>query len=357
MSTTIALSADETAPQRAEVLRRLHGVCREPALAPLAARLDELAALVHADLAELECDLSIPEGPRAVQRGARHLLALGGKRLRPLCLALAARAGAGFDAKVRSLAVAVELVHAATLLHDDVVDLGDTRRGGPSTRALYGNAVSIFAGDWLLIEALRRVRSAAVPGTLERLLDVIEEMILAESLQLEARGRLDTDRELWERVARGKTAALFRWAMFSGARAGGLSDAAAAALEQYGLHLGIAFQAVDDLLDLSGDPRATGKALFADLREGKMTYPLILALERDPDAAPVVRRALDGSGDETLAYSAVAAILERTGALQDCRALAETHAALAVEALARLPSGPAIDALATVAFAVVARRG
>jgi octaprenyl-diphosphate synthase len=344
------------APGRSELLRRLQALCGPRNLDTLGARLEDLAGLVDADMAALECELAVPAGPRVVHRGARHLLSLGGKRLRPMCVALASRVGTGFDRRARALAVSVELVHAATLLHDDVVDLGETRRGAPSTRAIWGNAVSIFAGDWLLVEALRWVRAAAVPDTLERLLDVIEEMILAESLQLEARGRIDTGRDVWLRVVEGKTAALFRWAMFAGARAGGLGPSEVGALETYGLHLGIAFQAIDDLLDLSGDPRTTGKALFSDLREGRMTYPLILALERNAAAEPALRAALCDEHDDASAWAAVLPILERTGALEDCRAFAESHALRAVEAIAGLPRGRATDALITVAEAVVSRR-
>jgi octaprenyl-diphosphate synthase len=358
MSTVaVAARSPGSEPGRLDVLRRLEAICGDRNLASLGARLEDLAGLVHADMASLERDLSLPTGPRAVHRGAEHLISLGGKRLRPMCVALAARIGSGFDARARSLAVAVELVHGATLLHDDVVDLGDTRRGAPSSRAIYGNAVSIFAGDWLLIEALRRVRTAAVPGTLERLLDVIEEMIVAESLQLEGRGRLDTGREVWRSVVEGKTAALFRWAMFAGGCVGGLAEDEVRTLEQYGVHLGVAFQAIDDLLDLDGDQRATGKALFADLREGKMTYPLILALERDSATEPLLRSVL-GTEDEArdgARFDDILAVLGRTGALEDCRALAEAEARKAVACLSALPPGRAIEALVTVAEATVAR--
>lgn len=357
MSTAVAAPVTDTG--RAEVLRRLQSICRDRDLASLAGRLEDLASLVHADMAALERELALPPGTRAVHRGAEHLVALGGKRLRPMCVALATKLGSGLDGRGRALAVSVELVHSATLLHDDVVDLGDSRRGAPSTRAIWGNAVSIFAGDWLLIEALRRVRGAGVPGTLERLLDVIDEMIVAESLQLEGRGRLDTGRELWQRVVEGKTAALFRWAMFAGGRAGGLGEGEVRALEQYGLHLGVAFQAIDDVLDLSGDQRTTGKALFADLREGKMTYPLILALERDRATEPLLREVLatsEASDADHARFAEIVRVLESCGALSDCRALAESHAAKAIAMLDSLPGGRATDALVTVAEATVSRR-
>ena len=264
MATAVAARIEGTDTGRADVLRRLESICRDRDMTSLGRRLEDLAGLVHADMASLERDLALPDGPRAVHAASAHLVALGGKRLRPMCVALAARIGSGFDARARALAVAVELVHNATLLHDDVVDLGNTRRGAATSRAVWGNAVSIFAGDWLLVDALRRVRAAEVPGTLERLLDVIDEMIQAESLQLERRGRLETGRETWERVVEGKTAALFRWAMYAGGRAGGLGERAADALERYGHHLGVAFRAVDDLLDLAGEAATTGKALFAE---------------------------------------------------------------------------------------------
>src|SRR5439155_11378446 len=125
---------------------------------------------------------------------------LRGKHLRPLCVALASRLGAGFTAPARSLAVAVELVHSATLLHDDVVDVADRRRGEPSARIVYGNAASIFAGDWLLVAALRRIAATGIDGLLERMLAVIDDMIAAESLQLERRGRLAGDRDDYFRI-------------------------------------------------------------------------------------------------------------------------------------------------------------
>src|SRR5512139_3889306 len=197
-----------------KVLSSLRSVCDSQGLGDLSARLVELAELVRWDMKELEQALeTVPRGESAVHKSGIHLLDQGGKRLRPMCVALAARCGTGFGPEARELGVAVELVHCATLLHDDVVDVGDTRRGAPAARTLYGNAASIFAGDWLLVEALRRVRAVEVPGTLERLLDIIEEMIFAESIQLENKGRIDTRRKSYFDVVEGKTAALFRWAM------------------------------------------------------------------------------------------------------------------------------------------------
>jgi octaprenyl-diphosphate synthase len=378
MTTPISVVGDAAPRRRASseaardpLMDRLSSLCRDRGLGGLAARLGELSALAGGDLAAVEAALAETaprdgerrrDGARPmVVRAASHLLELGGKRLRPLCVALAARCGEGFGEAARELAVAVELVHSATLLHDDVVDLGERRRGAPTARAVYGNAASIFAGDWLLVEALRRVRETAVDGALAELLDVIGEMILAESIQLERRGRLDPDRASWLRVVEGKTASLFRWAMYAGARAGRLDEARAAALARYGQQLGVAFQAVDDLLDFTGSETVLGKALFTDLREGKMTYPMILAVEREPALLPRIERlaaTLDGDGEGEAAAPDTAWLVEalgRTGAVDGCRAFARARAAEAVGALEVLPPSEARDALATVALAAVDR--
>jgi len=349
---TAALAASD------ELLTRLGSVVGRRGLPDLEDRLAELAALVVDDMTSVEGALQeLPNGRSVVHASGHHLLGLGGKRLRPMCVALAARCGAGFDANGRAHAVAVELVHNATLLHDDVVDVGMVRRGAPAARTVYGNAASIFAGDWLLVEALRRVRRCRVDGTLDRLLEIIEEMIFAEAIQLENRGALRPDARTWFRVVEGKTAALFRWAMFAGARTGGLNDAATAALERYGQHLGVAFQAVDDLLDLTGDSRATGKVLFTDLREGKMTYPLIVAVEREPALLALLERIVsdDGALDRDEMRGEVRAALERTDAAAACKELAQTHAARAVDALDPLPPSQAVESLVTVAEATVHR--
>src|SRR6185503_17547914 len=224
------------------VLDRLAQVSAARGAPSLGERLASLDRWVRADLVAFEAELeAIPRGTRVVHAAAHHLLDLRGKHLRPLCVALASRLGDGFTAPARALAVAVELVHTATLLHDDVVDLAERRRGQPAACVVYGNAASIFAGDWLLVSALRRIAAAGVDGLLDRMLAVIDEMIVAESVQLERRGRLAGARDDYFAIVEGKTAALFRWAMVAGARAAGLPAAAEGALERYGFHLGVAF--------------------------------------------------------------------------------------------------------------------
>ena len=363
----------------APVIDRLATVSATRGARDLGERLTDLGRWVRADLADFETELElIPRGARVVQQAAHHLLDLRGKHLRPLCVALATRLGDGFTPRARALAVAVEMVHTATLLHDDVVDLADKRRGEPAACVVYGNAASIFAGDWLLVAALRRIAAANVPGMLDRMLEVIDEMILAESLQLERRGtnflarraepgslHLGAERAEYFRIVEGKTAALFRWAMQAGARAAGLDDATEAALDRYGLHLGVAFQAIDDELDFED---GTGKDPLADLREGKMTYPLVVALEREPglrgqiaDALAALARApsdssVPASGATGGALSQIATTVRATGALVATRKLAEEHAHRALDAISGFASGPARDALETVALASLERK-
>ncbi len=350
---TVALHPTPPGPG---VLVSLEATAARRGLDVLALELAKLRELVLADLAEVALVLDEREPPeRQVARAAHHLLDLGGKRLRPTCVALAARCGDAPDLVVRDLAVAVELVHSATLLHDDVVDLGDTRRGAATPRAVYGNAASIFAGDWLLVEALRRVRATRMPDALDGLLDTIEEMIFAESLQLERRGKLVPDLDTWLKVARGKTASLFRWGMGAGARAGGLDDGACAALEAYGEELGVAFQAVDDLLDVAGDERATGKALFADLAEGKVTYPLCIALAREPQLVGPLAGAVESGGADAALLAELRAGLVRTGALDETRTFARARVEAGKARLAVLPPSRARAALAAVADSTVKR--
>ncbi len=334
-------------PPSPAVMARLRDLCLERGLDELATNLDELGQWIAEDLVDVERQLQElePSPTSLVEHAGTHLLRVGGKRLRPLCVILASRVGGGASPAIIDLAVAVELVHNATLLHDDVVDLADQRRGHRAARAEYGNAASIFAGDWLLVEALRRVDRAAVPGTMPALLETIAQMIDAESVQLENRGRVHTDRNLYFEIAEGKSATLFKWAMRAGALGGGLSEVQSRALEEFGRHMGVAFQVIDDLIDVAGDPRETGKSLFTDLREGKMTFPVILALESEPSLAPTLEAVAAGE-DRT---GEVLEAVRRSDAVARSRALAQERIEAAIDALVSLPQGPATGALSMLA--------
>jgi octaprenyl-diphosphate synthase len=341
-----------------DVVKSLEKGCEDHGLDPLAGRLAALRAFLASDLDEV--DLALAQvglgGQTVAHASARHLLGQDGKRLRPICVALAAHAGRGFSDAARTYAVAVELVHSATLLHDDVVDLGARRRGADAARVIYGNAASIFGGDWLLVEALCRIQKAGQPEVLARMLEVIKEMVIAESMQLGRRGRLDGSRAEYFRIVDGKTASLFRWAMFAGAKAGGMSPDGCEALVEYGKKLGIAFQLVDDVLDVAGDPETTGKAMLADLGEGKMTYPLLLAMERCPELLPLLEAACSGEEVRPDVGARVSATLRASGVVDDCLALARRLCTEAIEVIDPLPDGIAKTALEAVARATPERR-
>lgn len=355
------------------VIDRLARICVARGVPPGERDLGTLLADLSSDLVEIERALDAlgarleggdpgaaahDLGGTPVYGAMRHLLGAKGKRLRPLCVLLAARAaGEANGAALRELAVSVELVHNATLLHDDVVDLGEERRGRETSRRIFGNAASIFGGDWLLVEALERVRRAEVPGALERLLSVLKEMLDAEALQLERRGRTSRAREDHAAIVRGKTASLFRWAVFAGGRAAGAGDAECAALEAYGDSLGMAFQLVDDVLDVAGDPAATGKVPLSDLAEGTITYPLVVAFERDADLAALAEAAISGGEARALAAARdrLPRVLAATRAVEETIDLANEYTRRAVAALHALPYTDGREALEAVAWALTQR--
>ncbi|MBI4509216.1 MAG: polyprenyl synthetase family protein [Deltaproteobacteria bacterium] len=319
-------------------------------------RLASLRELTEGELDKLDALLPrlCTDAPRDVCSAARHLLCAGGKRVRPLLVFLSSRA-AGLEppaaSAVRQLAIAAELVHNATLLHDDVIDDALRRRGQVAARVLWGNTVSVLGGDFLLVRALELVQASEIPGALISLLAVIRRMVEGEALQLDRRGKLDPDEEAYRAVADAKTASLFGWCGRAGALAARADHDIVRALHQYGVHLGRAFQIVDDVLDLAGDSAALGKDLLGDLREGKLTLPVLVALRRDPSLSLTLAKAAEATDEAQGAELAAAVAKEtaRTGALDVARAeaVAETNAACA--ALDIVPKSPYREALAGIA--------
>ena len=370
---------DESAPSA--VLLPLAQVARREGLASLAERLLALRAWLADDLGALEMGLSkvdeeaalaqagptsseqvagtrplhLPQGS-GTERAVRHLLELPGKRIRPLCVLLASRLGDADVHKARQVAMACELVHAATLLHDDVVDDSTERRGAKAARVVFGNSASILAGDHLLVHALLTVHEVDEPALLRSLLQVMRRMVRGEALQLERRGSFSPSREAYLEVIRGKTAALFGWGLSAGATLAHLPAAERCALERAGLHLGMAFQLVDDVLDIEGDPYVTGKAALQDVREGKLTWPLILASERDESVlANLVEAARRGREMSAPAMQQLLERIRNSGAIEDTRAYARAEAQAASEALASLPPSRGRESLLLVVHSAVHR--
>lgn len=331
----------------------------------LAHRIAEVQQWLADDLTELETFISDLHGaasgsPRQVNiadRASEHLLGRPGKRIRPMCVLVGARLGRNVDPRhARDVAVASELVHVATLLHDDVIDEGTERRGALTARMVYGNSASILAGDHLLVEALRLVRGTGQLRLLDSLFASISDMVAAEALQLERRGRFDPDRDGYLQVIEGKTAALFRWSLAAGGVLGALPDETVEALGRAGMALGLAFQLIDDVLDLEGSSLSTGKSALADLREGKLTWPLIVAAERDSAILAELRDlALGDSGAGPERLLGIVEKTRRLGALDATRTFASEQAELAHRALKAVPDSPARRAIEIVIDAAVER--
>ncbi|MCG3189428.1 MAG: Octaprenyl diphosphate synthase [Burkholderiaceae bacterium] len=273
-----------------------------------------------------------------------YIVGAGGKRIRPRLVLLFARA-LGFHGAARfELAAIVEFIHTATLLHDDVVDESSMRRGHPTANALFGNAASVLVGDFLYSRAFQMMVSVGSMRVLEVLADATNVIAEGEVLQLINMHDPDTSVEDYLRVIRFKTAKLFE----ASARLGAVIAQAPAELEEvcadYGRSLGTAFQLVDDLLDYEGDPAQLGKNVGDDLREGKPTLPLLMAMSRgSADERSLLRRAIVNGEVERLRD--IVGIVRRTGALDATRAAARAEARKAQACLTRLPPGPAKDAL------------
>lgn len=313
--------------------------------ARLERRIQNVQELLAGDLAWIEDTLgtAVADGPSPGTDAAKHLVARGGKRVRPIALLLSAACFGGVNQKARELAVVAELVHSATLLHDDVIDEGMERRGAPTSRLAWGNGVSVLAGDLLLVGALDRTARHA-PEVMPDLIGTLRRLVEGEIVQLRGRSELDVTEATYERILRDKTASLFSWATRTGARVAGASPADQERLSGFGERLGIAFQLVDDVLDYSGEQ--SGKSLLTDLREGKLTLPLVLAVARRPELAQSLRRI--HAGDREPVQLVSEAVIE-TGACDEVRRRAGEYTQTAVEALSSLVPGPARVLLENVA--------
>jgi octaprenyl-diphosphate synthase len=291
-----------------------------------------------------------------LQGAARHLVSAGGKRIRPMVTLLSCGACGGAMRAAVPFAVAAELTHSATLLHDDVIDDGPVRRGQPASRVIWGNAVSVLSGDWLLTRALEIVAAEpAGKSALGPLLATMRRLVEGEVLQLSLRGTFAASEKDYMAVVIGKTASLFGWATAAGAWAAGVNGRIPEALVQFGEGIGIAFQLVDDALDYAADPKALGKKLGTDLLEGKATLPLIRACEAQPLLRERLRALVDGQADGNAVAGEVIEAVKRTGGVDAARALAREHTRVAMSALAEIPDGVHRRALHEAAVSLTER--
>lgn len=289
----------------------------------------------------------------------RHLLSAGGKRIRPILTLLFAGAADRLGDHARALACAGELVHLATLLHDDVIDGADLRRGQPTPRVVWSNTASVLGGDYALTRALDLVSSAPPSEPLREAIETLRLLVEGEVLQLDHRGATTLDTRGYHEIIERKTASLFRWCCRAGAHLGGDPDMIDIA-STYGWSLGICFQVVDDVLDFSAATEDLGKAPFTDLRDGKLTLPLLLAFDARPELRDRVAVLVDGAAGAASHGHADAErdlldALVSTGALDRARAIAADHARRAHDAAQQLPASPWREAMVAIATALASR--
>ncbi len=287
---------------------------------------------------------------------AEHLIEAGGKRLRPLLTVAAARlAGAKTEGHLK-LAAAVEFIHTATLLHDDVVDGSERRRGKVAAHLIWGAASSVLVGDFLFARAFElMVETGSLPalGILARASRVIAE---GEVMQLTGAHDMNLTEALYLQIISAKTAELFAAAAEAGATAANASPAAVAGLRDYGLKLGLAFQLVDDALDYGGVSEMLGKDAGDDFREGKATLPLILAIARSgPKEAAFWIRTIDRREQTEGDFKRARELVLGSGAVESTLQFAQDHAEEAKMALGLFPAGPWRDALYELADFAVSR--
>jgi len=285
----------------------------------------------------------------------RHLHAGGGKRLRPMLVLLSSRlVGTGGLRAIR-LAAVVELIHTATLVHDDVIDGASTRRGRPAPNVKWGNQTSVLAGDWIYMKGFQIALREADNRMLDLLIRVTQLMVEGELIQLERLGSLEVSEADYMDLVSRKTAALFSACARLGAACAGGNERVEQHLGEYAWNLGMAFQLVDDVLDFIADEEILGKPVGSDLREGKLTLPLIYALEEaGPEARRLIASVLEDRGYQRVPFETVLK-LAQSGGIQRARRRAEQFAEAARGLISNFPVSPYQRALHALTELVVER--
>ena len=327
-----------------------------PFESPQSASVERLAGLIAPDMARVNTAILARTGSDVtmIPEVANHLISSGGKRLRPmLTLAMAQLSGYAGDGHIK-LAAAVEFMHTATLLHDDVVDQSDMRRGKQAARMLWGNEASVLVGDFLLGQAFKMMVEVGSLQALDILSSAAAVIAEGEVMQLGAAKNTATNEDEYLAVIRAKTAELFAAACEVGPVLAGRNKSEIAACRSYGMNLGIAFQLIDDALDYGGKSAKLGKNVGDDFREGKITLPVVLSFRRGSDSERAFWNRTLGQGeindgDLDMAMS----LMARHHAIEDTVGRARHYGAIATDALALVPPSGIKTALEeTVAFCI-----
>src|SRR4249919_1091480 len=308
------------------------------ALAPTLPGIAQIQSLAAADMAQVNTLIRtrLDSDVVLIQQISEHIVAAGGKRLRPLLVVLTAQALGHRGSDQHQLAAIIEFIHTSTLLHDDVVDESDLRRGRKTANALWGNAPSVLVGDFLYSRSFQLMVELDSMAIMRVLADTTNQIAEGEVLQLLHVHNPDTDEAAYLRVIERKTAVLFAAATRLGALVAGGDEATQRACADFGMNLGLAFQIADDVLDYTADAEMLGKNLGDDLAEGKATLPLIHAMAK---ATPALRERLAQivSACDTSAMDEVLSAIQESGGLDYSRRVAEGYAREAEAALAALP--------------------
>ncbi len=291
-----------------------------------------------------------------IDRIGAYLAQGGGKRIRPALLLLACRACGYRGDRAILLASVVEFIHTATLVHDDIIDEATVRRGRRSANSRWGNDITVLLGDFLYTKSMSLALSQDNLPVLRVLSDVTLRMIEGQLLEIEGNGDLDIGEEDHLDIIRRKTADLFSACLRIGAMLAGVGERKEEALARYGLNLGICFQMVDDLLDFTAEEKVLGKPVASDLREGKLTLPVIYLLRRGGrKASDLVQAVLADRGFARVSREEMLALAREHGVLEECRALAERYAELARQELAAFEPSPYTEALEILPDFILAR--
>lgn len=308
--------------------------------------IDSVRELLSADMAGVNALIhsSLHSDVALINQLSNYIINSGGKRLRPMLVLLAANA-CGYQGNQHiNLAAVIEFIHTATLLHDDVVDASQLRRGNMTANSLWGNEASILVGDFLYSRAFEMMVAANDMRIMDIMSHTTNTIAEGEVLQLLNCHDADTTESRYLDVVSRKTARLFEAAAQIGAVLSNQSETIENALASYGLHLGIAFQLIDDVLDYSASPEDTGKNVGDDLAEGKPTLPLIHAIHKGtPGQAKLIRKAIENGGHDNM--QDVCAVIESTGGIPYTAQAAKNEAELAIEALSPLPESAYREAL------------
>ena len=318
----------------------------------------EIRELVAADLQRVEREIRLESvaSVEAVTAIANHLQGNGGKRLRPILLLLASRLVGGTNESTIRLAAVVEMIHAATLIHDDVIDEARTRRGKPSANVLWGNQTCVLSGDWLYMQAFQialRQRNFAI---LDVLISLTQMMVEGELLQLDRLGKIDVSEADYMELVDRKTASLFSACARLGALTAGAGESEESRLADYAWNLGMAFQLVDDVLDFTARESILGKPVGNDLREGKVTLPLIYALaEATPAEREIVERVLLDRSYDRVPLSRILSVVDKYGGIERARERAQLFTEKARAIISSFPESPYQRALYAVTDMVTDR--